>query len=82
MNIDLFQLFTEGEYYLLAGNCAAVVPIKDKIMQSPSRLPPNRCPRCTRVGCWTHRVCVFLARAWCEPGSAGVGRAVCVVSVV
>ena len=62
MNIDLFQLFTEGEYYLLAGNCAAVVPIKDKIMQSPSRLPPNRCPRCTRVGCWTHRVCVFLAR--------------------
>jgi hypothetical protein len=32
-NIDLFQLFQLGQYELLAGNCAKVVPIKNDIVK-------------------------------------------------
>jgi hypothetical protein len=32
-NIDLFQLFQLGQYELLAGNCAKVVPIKNNIVK-------------------------------------------------
>jgi hypothetical protein len=32
-NIDLFDLFRDGEYELIAGKCANVVPIKNRIVQ-------------------------------------------------
>jgi len=35
-NINLFSMFMEGQHELLVGNCAALVPIKDKIVNQMS----------------------------------------------